>query len=288
MKLNLGASPIWRRDGWHVLDHKIKETGGFKVAGTAALIDLPDESCDVVFCSHVFEHIPHTQLPVVLAEVNRILKVGGVFRILTPDLRRIATAYANSDEEFFKKAREEDTNIRTDLGLGGALMNFIISPGQDTILLNRNLTEFIAGYAHLYCYDFEMLRTMLVELGYESCTQPGFCESEIEELREPLHVDSLPPVWQNFNQELYAKHNLQHEYVDGTYRIDFTVTGFDRDPITSLIVECTKRSHVSRREAHQTFNDSRKNYNRYAYSLLADEGVSATLGRLGISTKTEG
>jgi hypothetical protein len=42
---------------------------------------------------------------------------------------------------------EEDENIRTDLGLGGMLMNFIVSPGQDTALLNRNLDKFIAGYA---------------------------------------------------------------------------------------------------------------------------------------------
>ena len=38
------------------------------------------------------------------------------------------------------------------------LMNFIVSPGQDTALLNRNLNNFIAGYAHLYAYDFEMLK----------------------------------------------------------------------------------------------------------------------------------
>ena len=27
-------------------------------------------------------------------------------------------------------------------------MNFIVSPGQDTALFNRNLDEFITGYAH--------------------------------------------------------------------------------------------------------------------------------------------
>ena len=288
IKLNLGASPIWHKEGWHVLDHKIKETGGFKVAGTAANIDLPDACCDVVFCSHVVEHIPHTQLPLVLSEVNRVLKVGGVFRVLTPDLKRVATAYANSDEEFFNKAREEDTSLRDDLGLGGAFMNFIVSPGQDTILVNRNLTEFIAGYAHLYCYDFKMLETMLRGLGFDDCAQPEFCESKIDELQEPLHVDSLPPVWQNFNAEFYKRNNLQHELVDGTYRINFKVTGFDRDPLTSLIIECAKKEFVSRHEAHQAFNQSQKNYNRYAYSLLADPEVSSTLERLGLSTEIEG
>ena len=32
--------------------------------------------------------------------------------------------------KFFNKALAEDENIRKDLGLGGMLMNFIVSPGQ--------------------------------------------------------------------------------------------------------------------------------------------------------------
>ena len=41
------------------------------------------------------------------------------------------------DRNFFKKAIDEDHSIRKDLGFGGMLMNFIVSPGQDTILLDR-------------------------------------------------------------------------------------------------------------------------------------------------------
>ena len=62
---------------------------------------------------------------------------------------------------FFKKAIDEDHSIRTDLGYGGMLMNFIVSPGQDTILIDRNLKKFIAGYAHLYAYDFDMMKALL-------------------------------------------------------------------------------------------------------------------------------
>ena len=287
IKLNLGASPIWHKEGWHVLDHKLKETDGFKIAGDAANMDLPDACCDIVFCSHVFEHIPHTRLPLAISEINRVLKIGGVFRILTPDLKKIATAYANSDYEFFKKAKKEDSSLRTDLGLGGVFMNFIVSPGQDTILLNRGLTEFIAGYAHLYSYDFSMLETMLTRLGFEDCREPIFCVSEIDEMEEPYHVDSLPPVWQEFNPEFYKKNNLQHELIDGTYHINFKVTGFDRDPLTSLIIECKKKDYVPKHDAHGMFNLGQDNYNRYAYSLLKDQQVSDKLNSLGLKNSLE-
>ena len=126
---------------------------------------------------------------------------------------------------------------------------------------------------------------MLAKLGFESCVESGFCESEIEEMREPLHVDSLPAVWQNFNQALYKKNNLRHEMLDGVYHINFKVTGFDRDPLTSLIVECKKSNYVSKHKANEIYNLGLDNYNRYAYSLLKDSQVSERLSTLDIKAE---
>ena len=288
IKLNLGASPIWHKDGWHVQDHKLPKTAGFRIAGDASAMDLPDQSCDIVFCSHVFEHIPHIRLPMVLSEVNRILKVGGILRILTPDLKKIALAYARADEAFFQKAKEEDSSLRTDLGMGGTFMNCIVSPGQDTILLDRGVSEFIAGYAHLYSYDYEMLGIMLGRLGFSNVSESGFCTSAVDEMREALHVTTLPAVWENMNPEFYRRHNLRHELVDGVYYINFTLTGFDRDPLISLIIECEKDHLVDRAEAHRLFNLNPENYNRYAYSLLKDDNVIRKLKAGGISVANRG
>ena len=124
-------------------------------------------------------------------------------------------------------------------------MNFIVSPGQDTALYDRGLNEFIAGYAHLYSYDFEMLKILLERTGFSSVEQKGFCRSEIEDYRTPLHVKGMKPVWQIFNQNFYAENNLIHYYdiIEGKYKINFKVTGFDRDPLTSLIIEARKKTN---------------------------------------------
>ena len=283
IKLNLGASPIWEKDGWHALDHKLKESEGFRIAGSAVEMDLPDSSCEVVFCSHVFEHIPHVLLPSVLSEINRVLMEGGVLRILTPDLEKVARAYVEKDKEFFREARDEDPSLRTDLGLGGLFMNFIVSPGQDTILIDRAVSNFIAGYAHLYSYDFDMLRIMLSELGFLDIERAKFCVSSVSELCEPLHVSTLPPVWENMNPDFYKKYSLTHELVNGKYKINFKVTGFDRDPLTSLIIECKKGNFVSKQKADEKFNFSESNYNRYAFSLTKDDEVTRKLKLAGIS-----
>jgi len=285
IKLNLGASPIWEGEGWHILDHKLTKTEGFKVAGDASEISLPDNSTDIVFCSHIFEHIPHTQLPMVLSEINRILKPGGILRILTPDLEKITKAYVYGDKDFFTEAKLEDESLRTDLGYGGMLMNFIVSPGQDTALFDRGLNDFIAGYAHLYSYDYSMLEIMMTKLGFKT-RKASFCDSEIEEMNVPLHVKGLQPKWQNLNQEFYEKNNLRHTLVNGKYEINFKVCGFDRDPLTSLIIEAKKEVYFDKDYAHKLFNLSQENYNRYSYSLLNDNKFSEKIKKKGFKIKT--
>lgn len=282
IKLNIGASPIWEEKGWHTLDHKLEQNSEFGIAGNATNINLPNDSCDIVFCSHMFEHIPHINLPLVISEVSRVLKVGGIFRILTPDLEKITRAYVEKDYTFFNNAKLEDESLRTDLGFGGMMMNFIVSPGQDTALFDRGLSEFIAGYAHLYSYDYEMLSIMLKKLGFTP-RKAAFNDSKIEEMKIPLHVNGLEKKWQNFNQDFYKKNNLVHKLVEGRYIINFKVSGFDRDPLTSLIIEATKNSFVDKNTADLIFNKSNENYNKYSLSLLKNLNFKSKLEDLKIN-----
>jgi len=272
IKLNVGASPIWSKDGWHTLDHKVRDDSKYSLKGDAANIPLDNNSCSTVFTSHMFEHIPHVKLEGILLEFNRVLKKDGVLRILTPDLKKVAEAYVNKDADFFREAKLEDESLRTDLGYGGMFMNFIVSPGQDTALYDRGLSEFIAGYAHLYSYDFIMLRTLLERTGFYCIEDRAFCESNVEDYREPLHVNGMPAVWENFNQEFYKNNGLVHYYDadEGKYNINFTVTGFDRDPLTSLIIEAKKKETIDKK-TYNSLNNSPLNYNKYAWSLMKDD-----------------
>ena len=69
-------------------------------------------------------------------------------------------------------------------------MNFIVSPGQDTVLINRNLNQFISGYAHLYSYDYKMLSKILAVAGFKT-RKATFNDSKIKEMQKPLHVIGL-------------------------------------------------------------------------------------------------
>lgn len=56
-------------------------------------IPLPDASADACYCSHVIEHLTVVETRKVLSDIHRVLKPGGIVRIVVPDLEGIVRAY---------------------------------------------------------------------------------------------------------------------------------------------------------------------------------------------------
>ena len=55
----------------------------------------PDESAESVYASHVLEHVSREQGRRMLAECHRVLRDGGVLRVVVPDLRILVDEYLN-------------------------------------------------------------------------------------------------------------------------------------------------------------------------------------------------
>src|SRR5665213_3681322 len=117
-KLNVGAGPSWRRQGWATADHK---RSLFR-RNNAWCLDYSDACFDLLFSSHMLEHIPHFKIDSVLHEFSRVLKPGGGVRLLCPDLEVIARAYIEKDAALRENLLAEDPAIRADLGFGGSLV----------------------------------------------------------------------------------------------------------------------------------------------------------------------
>lgn len=86
-----------------------------------------------------------------------------------------------------------------------------------------------------------------------------------------------------FQLGILFKNGLIHRLVDGKYEINFKVTGFDRDPLTSLIIEAKKETHIDKAMADKAFNQSTENYNRYSWSLLRSPEFVSRLDSLNIA-----
>lgn len=56
-------------------------------------LPFEDGTYDAVYSSHVLEHIDRSRVPALLGEFFRVLKPGGVIRVVVPDLEKVTREY---------------------------------------------------------------------------------------------------------------------------------------------------------------------------------------------------
>lgn len=219
MKLNLGCGKEWKLDGWYTLDHK---SNGMRQQ--AWNLPFKNDFFDVVYCSHLVEHISHYKIEQVIAEVNRVMKDDGVFYILTPDLKRIATAYVTNDIQAMdrfridKKGNKKDMSLNKTMGLGLSFIKYIVECGSDSLLMSNDFSEIIGGYSHVFLYDFKMLQGILKQYGFNHINEiKEDSISDYDKLREQIHFDvSLVVSCKKSKNVIYNKNNcmlFSKEYV---------------------------------------------------------------------------
>lgn len=130
-------------------------------------LPLAEGSVARLICEHVIEHIDfQDDVPNVLSDWVRILKPGGVARIVVPDLRIYVEAYVAADPARWAAL---GWNI-------GKLPDDIYTPMH---ILNH---AFHQGGEHLFGYDFETLAGALRRAGFSSVHQASFRKSIDPEL----------------------------------------------------------------------------------------------------------
>jgi len=77
-------------------------------------LPFKNDSQDVIYSSHMVEHIPQASFKSLLRECYRILKPGGHIRIETPDSERIVNEYVRGNAGFFGKVLASNMEILID------------------------------------------------------------------------------------------------------------------------------------------------------------------------------
>ena len=116
-------------------------------------IPFPDNSFDLVYHSHVLEHFPRSEAIKFIAECYRVLKPGGVIRVVVPDLEQIALNYIKYLNESLENVAGADQKYEWTLlemydqvvreTPGGEMAAYIkdVSKNNDEFLLSRNGKE---------------------------------------------------------------------------------------------------------------------------------------------------
>jgi SAM-dependent methyltransferase len=94
--VNLGSGN-WVFRNWKAIDslrgQELNETSVF---------EFEDSSVLYAYSCHFFEHINDATAQQLFDEVYRILKPGGIFRIIVPDFYKVIDKYKKNDEVWFK------------------------------------------------------------------------------------------------------------------------------------------------------------------------------------------
>jgi predicted SAM-dependent methyltransferase len=148
-KLQLGAGEH-PHDGWLNTDLHGYGRDDLVFLDVRKRFPLPDASFDLVYSEHMLEHLTYAQGQGCLRECLRVLKPGGVIRVATPSLERIARLYDGDDlQERYVRWAVETLEPETDAPLPGVAIN-----------------NFFRSWGHRFIYDPATLRHALTEAGF--------------------------------------------------------------------------------------------------------------------------
>ncbi len=120
--------------GW--INSDIKEASGVDlVADIRKGLPLATDSLDYAVSVHALPELPYPDLAPALRELCRVLKPGGVLRLVLPDLDRAITAYRKGDSGYFKVDPDEVQS------LGGQLIVQMLWYGYSRSLFTADLTQ---------------------------------------------------------------------------------------------------------------------------------------------------
>ncbi|GGH15222.1 class I SAM-dependent methyltransferase [Mucilaginibacter phyllosphaerae] len=127
---------------------------------------LPEQqdSCDGLYCSHILEHLSYNDFATALKNSYRILKPGGVFRGVVPDLKIAALQYLHSFDNLDAPANEFMRS--TMLG--------IESRGKGIL---SGLKGLYGNSKHLWMWDYQSLQAELTRAGFKEIRPALFNDS---------------------------------------------------------------------------------------------------------------
>lgn len=132
-------------------------------------VPVDDGAFDWVYSEHFIEHISFQDAVQWLKEMRRLLKVGGLLRLSTPDLHRYAGGYLNGSDGFFDLHRRR----LQDMGMKDV-------PSRPAWMMN----QIFRFWGHQWIYDFDELRLALAAAGFakEAVLQCSFRQGQVPEV----------------------------------------------------------------------------------------------------------
>jgi len=169
LSLNIGAGPFGEA-GWINLDLAKHQNIAFRY-DCRKKIPFPDASVARIRVEHFLEHLDiKQQTPQFLSHCYRVLKPGGIIRIVVPDIEKLILAYTSNSADKWLECGWDINHLPEEF---------------DTPLFILNHT-FRQDGEHKFAFDFETLEIILKKFGFSKVIKQEFGKSIDERLKNDL------------------------------------------------------------------------------------------------------
>lgn len=171
--LNFDSSPTLRVERLPIVGRYVKKNAqrfptNVKLGNIVNGLGLADNSADGVYASHVLEHLTRHECEIALTNTYRMLKPGGIFRLIVPDLQARCERYVSLVREGDETANNWFMRASY-LGLEERPRSYVDKLGRA-----------VGGGLHLWMWDLPSMTAALARAGFvriRRCYQ-GDCEVE--------------------------------------------------------------------------------------------------------------
>jgi len=126
-------------------------------------LPIKSETCDVIYCSHVLEHLSLEDFRTALGNTFSYLKSGGTFRLVLPDLEFSINQYNNDKSSSASLVFLRETLLGRETspkGIGGSLVNYL-------------------GHSeHLWMWDYKSIKKELKDAGFSQVCRCYYGDSQ--------------------------------------------------------------------------------------------------------------
>lgn len=146
-------------------------------------IPIESEVFDYAFSEHFIEHITLNQAVEWLKEIRRLLKIGGVLRLSTPDLYLYVLGYLDNTNNFYQQHHQNLSHM--------GMKNI---PQRKAWMIN----QIFRFWGHQWIYDFNEIKTIAVAAGFdpENVVKCSFQEGSIPDISKlDLHNRSDESIY---------------------------------------------------------------------------------------------
>jgi len=121
-------------------------------------IKIKENSCDLVFASHVLEHLSYSDFHTSLNNIYKYLKPGGIFRFIVPDLKKYVDNYL---------VQYSDINIASKASVN-FMKNTCTGCSNSRSSLYNRLREAFANSRHQWMWDEPSLMNAVNKLNFKN------------------------------------------------------------------------------------------------------------------------